>query len=118
MMKRRLCKLGLLILAGAIVNVAVAWGCACYAAMDQQGEFDADTWPAPMPATWPAQPIRGWRNDGVGISVEFAEAEGPEPGGHWEGNIFVAHLFAECYRSACFKVGWPNRSMTWTLYDM
>jgi hypothetical protein len=41
-MRRRLIQFGLFVLAGAIVNVAVAWGCAAFHAVDEEADFTED----------------------------------------------------------------------------
>ena len=66
-MKRRLTKLVVFLLLGAIVNVAVAWGCvAAFQNFDREVFLDPPiSWPRDVPARWPA-PREGMRAYAMG----------------------------------------------------
>jgi len=55
-MKRRWYKLGIFVLAGAIVNVAVAWGCVLWSsdAFERNPITTSGAWPGRVPSSWPA----------------------------------------------------------------
>jgi hypothetical protein len=69
---RRLLKLGVFLMLGAIVNVAVAWGCALwlpYPVLFTPTPIECpDTWPAYLQESWPA-PARAEERAGLGHSV-------------------------------------------------
>jgi hypothetical protein len=58
-MKPRIVTVLIFLLLGAIVNIAVAWGCAlCIHAWEwnwNRQEFDSGEWPRSVPITWPAE---------------------------------------------------------------
>ena len=59
-MRRWLVQICVLLILGAIVNVAVAWGCAAWAGSDVDLEWFEEaseaSWPNPRPAGWPETP--------------------------------------------------------------
>ena len=74
-MKRRIFKLILFLLLGAIVNVAVAWGCAFtwpgYSAMMNVSDRD---WPHGVPQGWPPpEVVNKYRGFGWAIETFFSE---------------------------------------------
>src|SRR5262245_4938031 len=82
-MKRRLLlKLGLFVLLGAIVNVAVAWGCAMYSAQRCQlvrAEVDDSWWRGRFPSNNRGEPnplVRHRRvAAGIGVRVHVASPD-------------------------------------------
>ena len=75
-MKRLWVILGFLLL-GAIVNVAVAWGCVCWSEIHPDSDMVKDTpWPAPVPDGWP-ETANLWTRRGLGISYLSAKEAMP-----------------------------------------
>ena len=68
-MKRRLLMILLLLVAGAIVNVAVAWGCNRYIepASNHPSPIHNASWPVQVPADWP-KVCTAVRESGFGVS--------------------------------------------------
>ena len=87
------------IVGGAIVNVAMAWGCAMWSMQSSEWESEPDSWPIPVPENWP-QPthIEGWGFCGFGIQQVEILVDPPE------------QLDRERIRNGAigvFMAGWP-----------
>ena len=103
--KRRLCIVAVIfLLAGAVVNVAVAWGCSvwsCYTGAAASSE-PATEWPRPVPNDWPT-PHDKMRNNGFGVErflVSWENARTPSDATQrWYCNIQVT------------QAGWPLRTL-------
>ena len=106
------------LLLGAIVNIAVAWGCACRTETDDGSAADIDTWLRPVPRDWPPRPDYGWNFAGLGLYVMIVDGHGPEPDGHWVGDKYVGPWSPALYRFVWFRSGLPLQSMHWCVYDM
>ncbi len=112
-MKRRLTKLVVFLLLGAIVNVAVAWGITAHAEFDKpslqesQQTVEDSEWPRVVPRHWPSLRTAwdrhelGWRLRGFrGRRYHDDQATG-----QWERS---EHFLLDIY-----EVGWPSRSLQW-----
>lgn len=108
----------LLVSGGAVVNVAVAWGCALRSETDDGAIIEVDQWPRRVPDDWPHRPDGGWLFCGPGLSVMMSDGHGPEPEGRWVGDSFAGAWGLDLYRHVWFSSGAPFRSMHWCLYDM
>jgi hypothetical protein len=117
-MQRRVVKLGVFLLLGAIINVAVAWGCASHSPAETQFDLSRHEWPRATPNNWPANPDYGWQFVGWGMTVLISDGHGPEPIGRWNGDVYEGSWNRDLYRFAWFTSGWPMCSMHWSLYDM
>jgi len=87
-MKRRLALIGALLIAGAIVNVAVAWACAAWAQQDRwTSERAIDVphrWPEYLARLgWPA-PVSATVREGIGVGATVVEIAGGDPDAAWE----------------------------------
>ena len=114
--KRRLAKLAMFLILGAIVNVAVAWGCALFSQVAEvSGMTDlsnpARWWPAYLSdADWPP-PRRAlrWNGTGFGVTVVdvLSEARGSRSKDWYldEGTEFGSIYL--------YRFGWPLRSLQW-----
>src|SRR2546426_9748083 len=116
--KRFIVRLSVFLLLGALVNVAVAWGCACYSPAENESERNSAIWPYFIPDEWPAAPDSGWQFAGWGLTAEIADGHGPEADGDWEGEDFVGKWNGDLYGFDWFIAGWPAGSMNWSMYDM
>ena len=104
-MKRWIFKLVVLLLLGAVVNVAVAWGCAQLtpgSLIEQElRDSDLSIWRVQMRTGWPSEPYHRMRATAFGIRYEvmsgrinFANASVPPMG--WLKGIYKE-----------WRVGWP-----------
>ena len=121
-MKRRLLKLGLLLLIGAIINVAVAWG--CVRGDYQQREVDDGVPPSAMnaiersaPRQWVMNRDSGWRWCSFGVVYDMADGSLPVEGqiqlyGHAVG--IVPGPAPES--AAILRAGWPMRSFQYSMF--
>ena len=111
-MRRRLFKLVIFLLLGAVVNVAVAWGCALWAPMvssgpNSRGEYSklapGMPWPRSVPADWPSLHSGSW---GVGWVMTT---------GTFSGNIPEDQAIAEgrpsLYGLSVILLGVPFRTL-------
>ncbi len=112
-MKRRLTKLVVFLLLGAIVNVAVAWGCAQLTPgpliKQELRDSDFSIWRVQMRTGWPSEPYHrlsatafGIRYEVMSGRIDFANTSAP-PG--WLKGIYKE-----------WRVGWPLRCLarhTW-----
>ncbi len=111
-MKRRLAQLVVFLLLGAVVNVAVAWGCALWAPMvssgpNSRGEYSklapGMPWPRSVPADWPSLHSGSW---GVGWVMTT---------GTFSGNIPEDQAIAEgrpsLYGLSVILLGVPFRTL-------
>ena len=75
-MKRRLTQIALFLILGAIVNVAVAWGCACWSPMTwaELAIGEELPWPLPVPDDWPPVPTWIGRDRSFGLDEFSAHA--------------------------------------------
>jgi hypothetical protein len=72
------------LLLGAIVNVAVAWGCVCWSETTKMVDRDSVTleWPAEVSETWPKTARQHWYR-GVGLVEISAHGDAPNPTDVW-----------------------------------
>ena len=93
-MKRRLITVAILLLAGAVVNVVVAWGCAAWSPFPMRAGLSvASQWPGQVPETWP--PPRASVGSSFGTKVTHFTS------GNWKG----PHV-------QVFAAGWPLRALS------
>ncbi len=107
-MKRRLLIVAVFLLAGAVVNVAVAWGCVAAASWPslQDSPAAAMVWPREVPQHWPAPDSR-FQGHRVGFVVSRAKALSitlGENGGVAESDHHLIDLY---------RVGWPLQTLQW-----
>src|SRR5262245_28744872 len=99
-MKRRIAKLTVLLVLGAIINVAVAWGCAAWGSSPLQSANRVDcvskAWPIAVPNDWKT-PRSGSKYHGFGSDVVFV----------------VGQETLDPPELLMFRAGWPTRSMSW-----
>jgi hypothetical protein len=101
--KRRIVLILIFLLAGAVVNVAVAWGCVVFYTDNStmilpEGEFDSDDWPSPPPTGFSFNPT----------TIEVETATGVDYlvlGTSWNAGTLVRPAFA-----IFLQVGWPCRT--------
>ncbi len=70
-MRRRLLIVAVFLLAGAVVNVAVAWGCVIWSKPPTivPGPFPVvEPWPAAVPSEWPSPPYLLTTRTSVGVT--------------------------------------------------
>src|SRR5262245_55524052 len=101
-MKRRLLKLAVFLLAGAIINVAMAWGCVCWSdpVRRQRRESEQIVWQAPVPADWPPMATH-WRETSFGITDCSALGSAPSRADTWTRGTAQWVL----------RAGWPYRAL-------
>ncbi len=95
LMKRRLIIVAMFLLAGAVVNVAVAWGCAAWVPASDRRTQDELPWPRPVPADWSSEATCYRRSNWLLTEIN-AYGDGPSGG------------FASQY---VFEAGFPCRSL-------
>ena len=103
-MKRPLLIIAVCLLLGAMVNVAVAWGCAVWsplAGVTIRGCEPGSNWPRPVPEGWPL-PTWWQGRSGVGVDFESIAAVAVRPD-HNE--------LEDVYGIAIYKAGWPYHSL-------
>ena len=105
-MKRRLILVLLLLVGGAILNVAVAWGCACWSPLTMAlfaplTEPEPWHWRSNTPEDWPAAPNYVGRDESFGVSERYTEWVDARPG--W--------LADQPAQEWVLSSGWPFRSM-------
>ncbi len=99
-MKRQLLVIAVFLVAGAVVNVAVAWGCALWAEQPlmrvEAVTLDDAPWPRPVPRGWPPPTSRFVDSTFGTTSVVFeTNTETGRPS----------------YRQALVRWGWPLRGL-------
>ena len=129
-MKRRLTKLVVFLLLGAIVNVAVAWGCATWSALKLVGrplverptEADQRWWQQVVPAGAAPRASAVWRSRGFGcdslliLGDRSSEAVfQQDPSGQY---TFGASINATMDRATLVRSGWPWRSGAGERWDL
>ena len=108
-MKRRLLIVVIFLLAGAVVNVAVAWGCVAVASWPSSIVDSPDlamVWPREVPEHWPPtdvkQELRGF---GLAVSRALGRSiTSGENGGIDESDHYLIDLN---------RVGWPLQTLQW-----
>ncbi len=108
-MRRRLVTVAIFLLAGAAVNVAVAWGFAGWAELHGDQHFIAsppvgDAWPCDVPADWPARAGFGMTETGLGWTIVSRWTYVPRRTYDAQGQRDV------CVLSLLY--GWPRRSLS------
>ncbi len=104
-MRRRLFTLAIFLLLGAVVNVAVAWGCALGHTDYMNNEKhppsldDLRWWKERAPQGFPPQPVGAADSYGFGLTYAFL----------WELEGEVHHTLGD--NAARFRAGLPRRSM-------
>ncbi len=97
-MKHPLLIIAICLLLGAVVNVAVAWGCAVWSPVDitpGSSESELVKWPGPVPEGWP--PLDWWqRESGFGVDIDYLAA---------------VDMSIGAYAKAIYDRGWPYRSL-------
>ncbi len=109
LMKRRLLIIAICLLLGAVVNVAVAWGCAIFAEWTpplSHTDADEPQWPRNVPAHWP--PVR---NDLEGTAFGFHVHRSTGRRIHEDEKGTVRG--AEAYLIDVYRVGWPSFAFQW-----
>ncbi len=108
-MKRHLLIIVVFLLGGAVVNVAVAWGCVILTEPPMplwNTDTDEPQWPRNVPAHWP--PVR---NDLEGSAFGFhVHRSGAHRIGYRD-DKGVAHN--ESYLIDVYRVGWPSVALQW-----
>ncbi len=111
-MKRRLFTLAIFLLLGAVVNVAVAWGCALWPPAVPSSPHGGDgvpklapgtSWPRPVPAEWPSPSHGGW---GTGLFMSTGTF-----GGHIPKDQAVSEGRPQKYGLSVFRYGVPFRAL-------
>ncbi len=98
-MKRRVLTVAVFMLAGAVVNVAVAWGCIAWMPATFVESIEGTAWPRSVPQWWgPSAPVRsgGWVWAGLGWDAREVWVYGHD----WNSTAGV------------WRAGWPFRSLT------
>ncbi len=104
-MKRRLFKLVLFLLLGAIVNVAVAWECALWSQIAVHWNTSTTRWERLVPDSWPPPSSESsWRGFGVDIRQTVSWSPTPKEG---KGSSGISGWF----QVDIYRAGWPFRSM-------
>ncbi len=98
-MRRRLLTIAIFLLAGAVVNVAVAWGCILWAPVSWHVRTGPDQWPAPPPEWWTGHVIGG-KSGGPGWDIFDARS----------GRVTAPRVFASLAMDR-YRAGWPSRSL-------
>ena len=102
-MTRRLLILSPFLLAGAVVNVGVAWGCAEWSRFDTVKTNPLAEWPQPVPDNWP--PPKGRRDlIGFGAAVDWTYAA-------------IAEEELEFYHLRITSAGWPMLSLHGAIHN-
>ena len=129
-MKRRLTKLVVFLLLGAIVNVAVAWGCATWSALKlvsgplvgRPTEADQRWWQQVVPAEAAPRASVVWRSRGFGCNslLILGDRSGEavfreDPSGQ---STFGASINAKMDRATLVRSGWPWRSGAGERWDL
>ena len=107
-MKRRLLIIALFLLLGAVVNVAVAWGCSILAEWPSPlspTDTDEPQWPGNVPAHWP--PIRN-HLEGTAFGFHVHRSTGRRTDRDDKG---VTHM--ESYLIDVYRGGWPSVAFQW-----
>jgi hypothetical protein len=100
-------KLAACALAGAVMTVAVAWGCAVWAPVQSSFRTDGSwPWPRAVPVGWPAKAHR------------FAHAL---PGmlsadQYWTTSTDVGEAASHIWGVSIYRMGWPWHSMTYEVF--
>ncbi len=111
-MKRRLLTLAILLLAGAALNVAVAWACALWGPAVASGPPGSDpfprlapgtSWPRPVPAECPSPSYGSW---GSGLFMSTGTF-----GGHIPKDQAVSEGRPRQYGLSVFRYGVPFRAL-------
>ena len=111
-MRRRIYIVVIFLLAGAVVNVAVAWGCAALTVspgwpLSAKIVWDAQ-WPRKVPGHWPERPqVIGGRVFGWSL-YRFAASTAEER----NGEMWTTAQFCLIVGS----VGWPCRALQWEMW--
>ena len=109
-MKRRLTKLAVFLLLGAIVNVAVAWGFTAHAEFDKaslQETIEESEWPRAVPRHWPS-PWTAWEAHTSGWLVRRFIGRRI----HWNPTTDQPER-REVFFVDIYEVGWPSRCLQW-----
>ncbi len=111
-MKRRLLIIAICLLVGAVVNVAVAWGCGILAKWPQPlspTDTDEPQWPRNVPAHWP--PVRGdLEGKAFGLHVHRSTARRHD----LDDKGWVTS--SESYLIDVYRVGWPSAALQWDIW--
>ncbi len=111
-MIRRLLMVVTFLLLGAVLNVAVAWGCALWGPMVSSGPPGGDlfpklapgtSWPRPVPAEWPSPSYGSW---GIGLFMSTGTF-----GGHNPKDQAVSEGRPRDYGLSVFRYGVPFRAL-------
>ncbi len=108
-MKRRLLIIGIFLLLGAVVNVAVAWGCAILAESPRplsRTDTDEPQWPRNVPAHWP--PVRG-ALEGKSFGFHIHRSHARRVDRDDKGSVALT----EHYVIDVIRVGWPSVAFQW-----
>ncbi len=129
-MKRRLTKLVVFLLLGAVVNVAVAWGCATWSALklvsrplvERPTDADQRWWQQVVPARASPRANAVWRSRGFGCDslLILGDRSGEavireDPSGQV---IFGTSVNATLDRVTLVRSGWPWRSGAGERWDL
>ncbi len=129
-MKRRLLTLAIFLLLGAVVNVAVAWGCATWSSLKlvsrpwvgQPTEVDQRLWQQVVPAGAAPRARALWRSRGFGCDslMIFGDRSGEaflreDPSGQVN---FSFSVNAKMDRATLVRSGWPWRSGAGERWDL
>ncbi len=122
-MKRRLLIIGIFLLAGAVVNVAVAWGCVLLAHHVWPSEALADpnpelatpsAWRRSVPASWPEVPISERIHQGKWFwAVDQGWRSDPDPL-WWE--TYMREGILDYYGLSEWRIGVPAKSLSYDSY--
>ena len=93
-MKRRLLIIAICLLGGAVVNVAVVWGCAVCIQSVKTTETGLSDWPRSAPRGWPP-PTTSLLLSRFGLEWEIIQANNPR---------------RTTYTMMVYEAGWPCRS--------
>lgn len=119
-MKRRIALLLMLLIAGTMVNVAVAWACAAWSPQDR---WTSDR-PINVPAAWPRYlAALGWpppdsatAREGVGPGVTIVEVSGGDPDADWRPSGFGSDKTSVSLEVRGFGI--PFRCLQWELHGI
>ncbi len=116
-MKRRLLIVAIFLLAGAVVNVAVAWGCAqlTLGALTEQVIRDSDlsVWSVQMHAGWPNEPYHRMEGRALGQRYEVMSGRIDFPVTAGSPAAWLKGIYKE------WRIGWPLQCLerhTWLAF--
>ncbi|MFG0274198.1 MAG: hypothetical protein ACF8QF_03990 [Phycisphaerales bacterium] len=110
--RRTLAKLGLFLLAGAVVNVGVAWACDWWLPRARRGHHGYGyemEWPMQTPSHWPAPTRRDWIGRAGKVHITYI-AEGPE--NDWAEYGTQKSLIGWPVPSLAYRVTWEQSERT------